>query len=95
MSLPPQSDPEFVNGLRSPGIGSKESIPPAYIGWRARVLQIDCGTWESFPGLPKRFTNLGSGVAFFCRAVYLLRKKRRHNNYWIIVIKGTMSRIEK
>ncbi len=42
MSLPPQSEPEFVNGLRSPGIGSKESIPPAYIDWRARVLQIDC-----------------------------------------------------
>ncbi len=24
-------EPEFVNGLRSPGIDSKESIPPAYV----------------------------------------------------------------
>ncbi len=102
--------------LRSPGMDSKESIPPAYIAWRvepvfvdllwslgidsqpggidsselipelhkrlqirALELHIGCGTgppgWESVPGLPKKFTNLGSGVTFFCGAVYLLCKK--------------------
>ncbi len=30
-----QSEPEFLKLLRSPGIDYKESIPPAYVAWRA------------------------------------------------------------
>ncbi len=29
------SEPEFVNISKSPGIDFKESIPPAYVAWRA------------------------------------------------------------
>jgi hypothetical protein len=51
--------------LRSPGIDSKESIPPAYVAWRAgtsnRVVVPARPGWESIPGLLKRFTNSGSG----------------------------------
>ncbi len=49
--------------LRSPGIDSEKSIPPAYEAWRAgtpnRVVVPALG-WESVPGLLKRFTNTGS-----------------------------------
>ncbi len=41
--------------LRSPGIDSKESIPPAYVAWRAgtsnRVVVPARPCWESIPGL--------------------------------------------
>ncbi len=52
--------------LRSPGIDSEESIPPAYVAWRAGTTnRVSYGTgppgWESIPGLFKRFTNTGSG----------------------------------
>jgi hypothetical protein len=33
-------EPEFCKRLRSPGIGSKESIPPAYVAWRAGMFTI-------------------------------------------------------
>jgi len=33
--LSARPEPEFVNLLCSPGIDSKESIPPAYVAWQA------------------------------------------------------------
>ncbi len=57
-------EPVFVNVLRSPGIDSEESIPPAYVAWRAGTTYRGCRTvpsgWDSIPGLLKRFTNTGS-----------------------------------
>ncbi len=41
----------------SPGIYEEESIPPAYVAWRAGQAG-----WESIPGLLKRSTNTGSGL---------------------------------
>jgi hypothetical protein len=49
--FPPVSmhpEPVFVNVLRSPGLDSKESIPPG---------------WEAIPELLKRLTNMGSVIA--------------------------------
>jgi hypothetical protein len=50
----------------SPEIDSKESIPPAYVAWRAGIVELGCRfgppCWESIPGLRKRFTNTGSGL---------------------------------
>ncbi len=52
--------------LRSTGIDSAQSIPPAYVDWQAsttnRVVVTSPPGWESIPGLLKRFTNTGSGV---------------------------------
>ncbi len=52
--------------LRSPGINFEESIPPAYVAWRAgttnRVFIMGPTDWELIPGLLKRFTNTGSKV---------------------------------
>ncbi len=58
--------------LRRPGIDSEDSIPPAYVAWRAGttnrvVLPVPPG-WESIPGLLKRFTHTGSG-----RSPYIAR----------------------
>ncbi len=39
--------------LRSPGIDSKESIPPAYVVWRAGMTILQ-RLAESIPGLLKR-----------------------------------------
>ncbi len=49
--------------LRRPAIDSMESIPPAYVAWRAGTPQFRTGPpgWESIPELRKRFTNSGSG----------------------------------
>ncbi len=51
--------------LRSPGIDSEKSIPPAFVDWQAgtknRVAVTGPPGWESIPGLLKRFTNTGSG----------------------------------
>ncbi len=42
--------------------GAKESIPPAYVAWRARTTnKVVAPGWESIPGLLKRFSNGGSG----------------------------------
>ncbi len=60
-----RSDPYWAricSCLRSPGIDSKESIPPAFVPG-GLVRQIGPPGWESIPGL-KRFTNSGSG--HFC-----------------------------
>ncbi len=42
-----------------------ESIPSAYVAWRAVYVKYGCRSgqpgWESIPGLLKRFTNSGSG----------------------------------
>jgi hypothetical protein len=38
--MPKEPEPEFVNLLRSPGIDSKESIPPAYVAWRAGTTTL-------------------------------------------------------
>jgi hypothetical protein len=47
--------------LRSPGIDSEESIPPAFVAWWAGKPKRDVvPVWESIPGLLKRFTNTGS-----------------------------------
>jgi hypothetical protein len=43
--------------LRRPGIDPEDSIPPAYVAWRADRLGID--SW-----VLKRFTNTGSRVIF-------------------------------
>jgi hypothetical protein len=46
--------------------GAQESIPPAYVAWCGLVRQIglshspDPPSWESIPGLLKRFTNSDS-----------------------------------
>ncbi len=43
---------------------SEESIPPAYVAWRAgtkKGLSYWPASWESIPGLHKRSTNTGSG----------------------------------
>ncbi len=52
--------------LRSPEIDSDESIPPAYVAWRADMTNKLTYTgppgWESIPGLLKRFTNTGLEV---------------------------------
>ncbi len=72
---------QICKRFRSPGIDSKESIPPAYVAWRA-------GTWNRFVVYPlmysvvvparqagyrfrllKRFTNSGL-VARLCRIVF-------------------------
>ncbi len=46
---------------RSPGIDSKESIPPAYVAWRASPSnRVVVPAWESIPELLKRLTNSGS-----------------------------------
>jgi hypothetical protein len=59
-------EPEFVYVLRSPGIDFEESIPPAYVAWRAgttnRVFIMGPTGWELIRGLLKRFTNTGSKV---------------------------------
>jgi len=51
--------------LRSPGIDSEKSIPPAFEDWQAgrtkRVVVTGPPGWESIPGLLKRFTNTGTG----------------------------------
>ncbi len=75
--LPPLS---FIRGrickrLRSPGIDSKESIPPAYVAWRASIRQIGLSYrpaqgWKSIPGLLKRFTNTGSEVRLLEPALF-------------------------
>jgi hypothetical protein len=62
-------EPEFCQRLRNQGIDSKESIPQAYVAWRA-VRQIvsphrpDRLGRESIPGLLNRFTNTGSACLF-------------------------------
>ncbi len=49
--------------LRRPGINSEDSIPPAYVTWRAGTKNIVVvparQAGESIPGLLKRFTNTG------------------------------------
>ncbi len=51
--------------LWSPGIDAMESIPPAYVAWRAgtsnRVVVPARKAWNRIPGLLKRFKNTGSG----------------------------------
>ena len=77
--------------FRSPGIDSKESIPPAYVSLRAdtsnRVATVPPG-WKSIPGLLKRFTNTGSGG--------LIRQKRfvlrQAGNWFLGSIKGLQIR---
>jgi hypothetical protein len=50
--------------LKRPEIDSQDSIPPAYVAWRAgtsnRIVAPARQGWESIPGLLKRFTNTGS-----------------------------------
>jgi hypothetical protein len=52
--------------LRSPGIHSEDSIPPAYVAWRSgktnRVVAPTCQAGNRFLGSlkVKRFTNTGS-----------------------------------
>jgi hypothetical protein len=44
--------------FRRPGIDSEDSIPPAYVAWRAGTTnRVVVPGWESNPGLLKRFTN--------------------------------------
>jgi hypothetical protein len=50
-----RSEPEFLNILRSPGINSKKSIPPAYIAWRAgttTLFQIGSSAHTDFSEIP-------------------------------------------
>jgi hypothetical protein len=49
--------------LRSPGIDSNESFPPAYEAWRAGKSNMVIGPpgWESIPRLLKSLRNSGSG----------------------------------
>jgi hypothetical protein len=51
--------------LRSPGINSKESIPPAYVAWRAGISNKGIvparQAGNRFLGLLKKFANSGSG----------------------------------
>ncbi len=49
-----RSEPVFVNVY-----GAQESIPPAYVAWRAGPI-----CWESIPGLLKRLTNTGAKTKF-------------------------------
>jgi hypothetical protein len=75
MTLPPNSserpflleystEPEFGNGKWSPGIVSKESIPPAYVAWRAgasnRVFVPALQAGNRLLGSLNKFTNSGS-----------------------------------
>ncbi len=56
----------ICNRLRSSGIDSKQSIPQAYVAWRAGVtsnrvvVPPAAPCWESIPGLLKKFTNSDS-----------------------------------
>jgi hypothetical protein len=58
----PTTEPVFVR-LGRPGIDSEESIPTAYVAWRAKTtnrVSYRSARPESIPGLLKRFTNTGS-----------------------------------
>ncbi len=58
--------------LRSPGIDSKESIPPV-CSLAARYVKQGCrilACWKSNPGLLKRFINKGSGISCLGNYIY-------------------------
>ncbi len=40
----------ICEGLRSPGIYYKESIPPAYVAWRAGTKNLQFDPWNRFLG---------------------------------------------
>ncbi len=50
--------------LRRPGIDSEDSIPPAYVGWRAGIRQIGLSFRPIRLGIDYKFTNTGSGFRF-------------------------------
>jgi hypothetical protein len=58
----------YCKRLWSPGIDSEESIPSAYVPWRAGYDKKGCRSgqpgWELIPELLKRLTNTGSVCAY-------------------------------